>query len=70
MQREFRPQDEDEAAWSRQDTMLLAGFLLGAFVFFGAMFYALGLGRDTTQLADAVPPAITGERVPIVPRLQ
>ena len=43
---QFRPHHEDEAAWSRREGMLAAGFLIGAFVFLGAMFYALGVWRD------------------------
>ena len=70
MRREQRPHAHDDAAWTRQETALLGAFLLGGVVFFGAMFYALGLWREPAQFAGAIPPAIPGERVPVTPRLE
>jgi hypothetical protein len=70
MRHEFHPHAHDDLAWTRQETALLGAFVLGGVIFFGAMFYALGFWRESAQVAGVIPPAVTGERVPVIPHLK
>ncbi len=62
----LRRHDDD---WSRQEFALLGAFAAGCVIFVLAFAYALGIGRNDVQTADAglIPPAMIGERVPMIP---
>ena len=62
----LRRRQED---WSRQEYALLGAFAAGCVIFLFAFAYVLGFGGSDTQTADAglIPPAMIGERVPMIP---
>jgi hypothetical protein len=65
-QDDLRRRQED---WSRQEYALLGAFAAGCVIFLFAFAYVLGFGRSEMQTADAglIPPAMIGERLPIIP---
>ena len=60
----LRRRQED---WSRQEYALLGAFAAGCVIFVFAFAYVLGFGSSTTQTAGLIPPAMLGERVPVIP---
>ena len=62
----LRREQED---WSRQEFALMGAFAAGCMIFVFAFAYVLGVGSSNVQTAAAglIPPAMIGERVPMIP---